>query len=158
MFENYIYMNTVKTIEINKKEVKNMITPNETILNSIQEGVMVIDRNLNVLNANSYILDSLGLEKQDIIGRPCYSVTQCDMQEGEEGGCPLFEALKTGKPSTKRCKRPDKNGDEFHVAVTVYPLLEENGTDRFLHIERDVTEQVMTEKEVKKYIDTLKKR
>lgn len=131
-----------------------MTTSNDSIFNSIQERILIVDKNLNILNANSRMLNSLNLDKQEVIGNPCYRVTKCDLPDG---GCPLFEVLKTDKPSTKRCMRPSKNGNEIHMEVTVYPFLDDEENDRFIHVERDVTEHVRAETEVKKYIDTLKK-
>ena len=131
------------------------MTSNESILDSIEEGILIIDKNLKIVNANSHMLNALNLDKRDVIGKPCYSVTHCNPPDD---GCPLFEALKTGKPVTKRCAYIGKNGSKVHKEVAVYPLMEGENTGKFIHIERDVTERVWAENEIKRYIDTLRKR
>ena len=130
------------------------MTSNESILDSIEEGILIIDKKLNILNANRHILNALNLDKQDVIGRPCYQVTRCDPPDD---GCPLFEVLKTGKPVTKRCTYLGKSGSKAHKEIAVYPLMEGENVDKFIHIERDVTERVWVETEIKRYIDTLRK-
>lgn len=115
-----------------------MTTSDESILDSIQEGVLIIDKKLNVLNVNSHMLNALNLDKRDVIGKPCYSVTRC---EPPDDGCPLFEALKTGKRVTKRCAYIGKSGSKVPKEVTVYPLVEGENASKFIYIERDATER-----------------
>lgn len=131
------------------------LTPNESVLDSIEEDILIIDRNLNILNANSHLLNSLNLEEKDVIGESCYKVTRCDPPDEN---CPLLEVLKTGKSSTKICTYLDKNGSKIYMEVAIYPLGEGKNTDKFIHIGRDVTERVEVEREIKDYIGMLNKK
>ena len=130
-------------------------TSDESILDSIEESILIIDRDFNILNANSCLLRSLDLKKQDVIGKPCYRVVHCDPPYET---CPFQEVLKTGKSSMKRRTCPDENGNEVCTEVTVYPLAEGENTDKFIHIERDITERVKVEKEVEEHISNLSKK
>ncbi|MEE9474883.1 MAG: PAS domain-containing protein [Candidatus Hydrothermarchaeaceae archaeon] len=130
-------------------------TSDESILDSIEESILIIDRDFNILNANSCLLRSLNLKKQDVIGKSCYRVVHCDPPDET---CPFQELLKTGKSSTKRRTCPDENGNEVCTEVTVYPLVEGENTNKFIHIERDITERVKVEKEVEEHIANLSKK
>ncbi len=44
------------------------------ILNSVNEGVIILDRNLSVLEVNQFFLIFFNRERADIIGQKCYSV------------------------------------------------------------------------------------
>ncbi len=125
---------------------------NESILNNIKENILIIDSNFNIINANNRLLTSLDLDEQDVVGKPCYEVTHCDPPDET---CPLSEVLKTGKSSTKRRTCNDKSGSKVHVEVAVYPFTGEKDTDKFIHIERDVTERVRVEREIREHIAKL---
>ncbi len=129
--------------------------PSESILNSIQESILIIDRDSNILNANSHLLNALNLDEEDVLGKPCYMVNRCD---SADNGCPFLEVVKTGTPSTKICTSFDKSGSKLYKEVTIYPLVEGKNTGKFIHIGRDVTERVKIEGEVKDYIGMLTKK
>ena len=132
-----------------------MAISNESIFNSIEEDILILDKNLRIVDANSHALDALNLDRQDVIGKTCYGITHCDPPEG---GCPLFEVLKTGEPAMKRCAYLGKSGSRTHKEVAVYPLIEGENTGKFFHIEIYVTEQARSEAETREYVDSLMKR
>lgn len=131
------------------------LVSSESVLNNIKESILIIDKNFNILNANSRLLDSLDLDEGDILGKPCHKVIRCGPLNET---CPLSQVLKTGESSTKRRTHIDKSGNMIHREVTIYPLMNGGGMDKFIHIERDITERVRVEREIRDYIDTLGKK
>lgn len=47
----------------------------QTIVDSVQEDILIIDTRYKIVDANNAVLHSLGMERDEIIGRPCYKIT-----------------------------------------------------------------------------------
>jgi len=79
--------------ELNKAKKKEELFL--SILNSIPEEILFIDPEYNILDANKAFLDSVGLDKKDIIGSKCYEIFSKigrPCQKGSES-CPLNLAI-----------------------------------------------------------------
>lgn len=121
-------------------------TVNKSILDSIGEGIIIIDKDFNILETN--------IGGQNTVGKKCYEVACCGSTDVD---CPISEVLKTGKSSTKMhiC---NENGDKSYLEITIYPLVEGKNNGSFVHMERDVTERETVSREIREYISVLSKR
>ncbi len=128
---------------------------NDSVINGIEEGILIIDKDYNVLSANGHMLSSLNLDERDVVGKPCYEVARCN-PPGEK--CSLSELLKTGESTAKRRTYLDKSGSKIRTEVAVHLLTGDKNNGKFIHVERDVTERVRVEMELKEYIATLNER
>ncbi len=77
----------------------------ETILDSLAELVVHQDRDMTIVWANRAACESVGLTREQIIGRHCYELwaereTPCE-------DCPVVRAMKTGKPEEGERVTPD---------------------------------------------------
>ena len=82
-----------------------------TVVDTIQDGVMIVDQDGTIISANRGFAVITGYEKDELIGKPC-SILNCDMCEIARNGkgkhwCRLFQA---GSISMKRCTLMKKNG------------------------------------------------
>ena len=68
----------------------------ETILNSINEGVFTVDVNWQITSFNRAAEKITQVQKRDAIGRPCCEVFRASICENE---CALKRTLATGKPT-----------------------------------------------------------
>ncbi len=66
------------------------------IIECISDGVLAIDKSLNITFFNRAARQILGIEERDALGRKCYDIFRTDVC-GEN--CPLRQTLKTGKPT-----------------------------------------------------------
>ncbi len=126
---------------------------NLQVHDSAQEGVIIVDSNFNILDASSTLLKSLDLGWQDALGKKCFRVARCGSTDKD---CPITKVSKSGESSKKMHIYNDENGNEIHMEITVHQLLEDENIEKFVHIERDITERRQVEMEIGKYISMLR--
>jgi PAS domain S-box-containing protein len=115
------------------------------IFNSIQDGLTILDRDLNILRVNP-AQEQLGVP-QPAVGRKCYEVyygrsAPCEV-------CPAMETLLTGKASRKISTRHLPDGPDRFTEIYAFPLLDRtSGQVRaVIKFMRDITEQRQAEAE-----------
>jgi len=128
----------------------------ETILNGIQEFIMVITPNMEIVEVNDAYLKKMGYSREDVIGRKCHEIYQkiiypCDSSEIE---CPLNEVIRNKLPCRQIRTRVNAEGEPLHIEVRVYPVWEKDGRIlNFIHISRDITKQKMEEEEITRRLE-----
>ncbi len=122
----------------------------ETVFSSIQDRVLILEPSLRILDANDAFLQSVGMNKEEVIGKYCFQVSHwLSAPCGEKGlVCPLVESLKTGAIAHAIHEHFDRNHDSCCCEVTTVPLKNQAGqVELFLEIMRDITDEL--EKRVK---------
>jgi two-component system cell cycle response regulator len=125
----------------------------EHIMEGIGDGVLVIDRNYRVLAVNSAAAASIGMEKKEIIGRPCHEVTHKRNEpcSGLDTLCPVSLIFERGEKVVKvlhtHCTA---QGEEHHVEITASPVRDGEG-NIFAMVEtfRDIMEKSSDDELVK---------
>lgn len=129
---------------------------NRSILDNVDEGFVLIDREYRVLSANKAYCRQNKAGDQDVIGRYCYEVAkQYNRPCYEYGeGCVIKHVFATGKPFHSVHTQEDFRGEIRHVETRGIPLVDDAGnltsaikvihdvTDRY----RLETEQIKTDK------------
>ncbi len=117
----------------------------ETILNHIQDIIVVISTEMEIIEVNQTFLDYMGHSREEIIGQKCYEVLQkkdhhCYINDNTF--CPINDVIRNRQPSRRTSLRQvDQNGKQRHLDVIVYPIWEKDGKiSKFIEIGRDVTE------------------
>jgi PAS domain S-box-containing protein len=118
-----------------------------TVLDSIQEGILVISPEYEILRVNEPLLKKLKRTEEDVIGKYCYEVLYGEESPGgpPERICPVAEVIKTHKPRHTRHKHLDSNGKTIHHAVSAYPVIENGEVCRIVEISRDITGEIRTQ-------------
>lgn len=126
-----------------------------SLLSSMHEDILVVDRQYCVRDANRTLLASLCKEQQDIIGLPCYKAlhgreTPC-LIKGET--CPLSSVFQMGQSLTFRSQSAC-NGSKTWADISLSPLKDQSGhtTGAIIAI-RDITYEVELEE---RFIQTQK--
>jgi two-component system, NtrC family, response regulator HydG len=88
----------------------------KTVVDTIKEGIIIINRDGIIVSVNKAMSGLLGYEKGELIGKPC-SVLNCNMcrvvrDQAGHHWCNLF---KMGEIRMKRCIMKKKNGEMFHI-------------------------------------------
>ena len=112
----------------------------------IQEDVMIIGSDYRILDINETLLNKLGLERKEAVGRYCYEITHrlsvpCS---GEDHKCPLEETLMTRKPTTETHIHKDKDNKNVYYSISAYPLFENGEIIGAIELSRDITEDINT--------------
>jgi len=118
-----------------------------TVLDSIQEGILVISPEFEILRVNAILLNKLKRPKEEVVGRFCYEVLY-----GKEapcgpphGICPVAEVIKTHRPHHTRHTHLVSNGRTIHHAVSAYPVMEDGRVSRIVEVSRDITDDIRTQ-------------
>ena len=117
----------------------------ETIVNGIQDHMMVIDLNYRVIEVNRALLQMVGRRREEVVGKHCYEVSHhlehpCT---DPDHPCPLKDAVATGKAASATHVHFDKKGQERYYNVVCHPLYDENGRiHRVVDLARDITQEI----------------
>lgn len=87
----------------------------DSILDALDLAVLTVDPEMNVLTFNRAAERITGLSRDQVIGRPCRRLMDCDL--GQED-CPLEQALRTGEEAT-RSGRLIKSTDGTETTVNI---------------------------------------
>jgi PAS domain S-box-containing protein len=130
-----------------QKELINTRRFLNTVLDSIQEGILVISPEYEILRVNTPLLKKLKRPKEEVIGKYCYEVLYGeDRPTGpEEGLCPVVEVIKTHRPHHTQHKHVDSKGNTIYHSVSAYPVIENGKVSRIVEISRDITSEMKTQ-------------
>jgi PAS domain S-box-containing protein len=123
------------------RESQNFI---RNILDSVDEGFIVVDRNYRILSANRAFCTMVNCPEEEVKGRLCYELSHAAVQPCFEVGddCPVKQTLETGRPHMVAHVHEHPSGTKSYVELKSYPIT--NGTDRVVSVIEtinDVTEK-----------------
>jgi two-component system cell cycle sensor histidine kinase/response regulator CckA len=116
-----------------RKQVEEALRKSEKfvrdILETVDEGFIVIDRDYKIISANKAYLDQVKMPLENVIGRHCYEISHhitvpCH-KVGE--GCSVKHTFDTGEPHTKLHIHHDKEKNPIYVETKSYPLKDAAG-------------------------------
>ena len=113
------------------------------LFNSLDDVILITDRDYNIESINEIGLKLLGKSKEDVIGQKCYQVISGVDNPGEE--CPCRKSLET-----KKVESLDRYEEIFgkYYSIKSSPIFDENGEIiKFVHLRRDITERMLIMKE-----------
>lgn len=111
----------------------------ETIMQSIPDSLLVIDRDFRVVKAN---MSAMATSGRDVVGEPCYMVFHSRNEPCYIHGdvCPAMNVFETGR-SFKTFHTHTEAGVKIYHEITAYPVKDGTGTTKYaVEILRDVTE------------------
>ncbi len=129
-----------------------------TILDGIQEFILVITPDSIIVDVNKPFLEMMGYTRDEVIGHKCYEIYQrsdfpCDKRETI---CPLKKAILNRKPSQQIRPRRGPNGGWRYFEVTIYPIWETDGKiSKFIEISRDITERKKEEEGITRRLEQM---
>ncbi len=114
----------------------------QILFNSFNEAILILNTDLQVIQANKQSTEIFNLSVEQIIGRKCLEITGCEVTPDQE--CPCSVSIKSKSRKSFELKREDK-----WFEVLVDPVI----TDKGLYagaalIFRDITEKKKTEKKL----------
>jgi PAS domain S-box-containing protein len=111
----------------------------ETVINSIGDGIVVLDPRRRIIAANTAFLERSGNAREEVLGCACSEVTQgaCD-----PSNCPTLECLNTGHPQLRISERPKRDGSLAWEEVQASPILGSDGQiSQVVEVWRDISER-----------------
>ncbi len=101
----------------------------KNILETVDEGFIVIDRQYRIISANKAYLNMVNMPLEDVTGKHCYEVshripTPC--YEANED-CAVRRTFATGVPHKASHVHHDSEGDAVYVETKAYPVKDQSG-------------------------------
>lgn len=129
--------------EINRKDTLQYLY---SIINSLDDQLMVIDRAYRIIDVNDAVLRNLNMTKEEILGKFCYRISHNNSKPCSTSRhmCPINSVWETGKAqkTTHIHEHQNGNGIEKHfVDIIASPITDEQGNVvAVVETIRDVTE------------------
>jgi len=129
----------------------------ETILDGIQESILVIDSEMRIVEANKAFRDSMGYTREEVINHKCYQVLQdrnykCDWNMK----CPVDEVQSSKQAVQRVVPRINRDGSVVYIEVSLYPIVGADGSvSRLVEISRDVTRLAGENEEINRRLEEL---
>ncbi|MEW6675898.1 MAG: PAS domain-containing protein [Nitrospirota bacterium] len=126
------------------KKLKRAAEEWRTTFDSMPYGVMLLDREFNIIKTNDYISELTGIPIKELIGKKCYKVIHGTNKPIEV--CPL---LKTKKVSgTESCEYYDARFNKHFKGYVTSVLDKEGLFQRYIISHIDITESKESEKKL----------
>jgi PAS domain S-box-containing protein len=125
---------------------------NRSILETVDEGFVVIDREYRILSANRAYLAQAKLPLEAVIGKRCYEISHRAGRPCHEAGeeCAVRTTLATGTASSALHTHYDSEGREVYVEIRSYPVKDETGAVvSAIEVVKDVTERRQLESQLR---------
>ncbi|MDP3112690.1 MAG: PAS domain S-box protein [Thermodesulfovibrionales bacterium] len=136
-----------KLAEERLRESENFI---RNILDTVDEGFIVIDKDFRILTANKAYCSQTGKICDDVIGRHCYEISHktnrpC-YEEGEE--CAVQQVFTNGEPHAVLHKHLDQDGHILYVGTKAFPIKDTSGNvTSVIETINNITEKYLIEEE-----------
>jgi PAS domain S-box-containing protein len=147
-----------KAIGLEERKLRERTEEMETIINGIQDFIMVITPEMEIIDVNDAFLTKMHYARGDVIGKKCHEVYHkidhpCD---GGQIDCPLRDVVSNKRQSRKIQTRLMPNGEKRYYEVQIYPIWEKDGKiQKFIHISRDITQHKKEEEEITRRLEQM---
>ncbi|MBD3387779.1 MAG: PAS domain S-box protein [Candidatus Altiarchaeales archaeon] len=127
-----------------EEDILNIKTHLETVLDSISESLVVLDRRYNIVSYNRAFREWVGKPKTDLKGRKCYDIIHKFRRTCKK--CVVREVLKSRRPA-ESVHYHQKKGKRVYHETKAYPIFSDGEIESVIYVFRDVTNrETMKEK------------
>ena len=147
-----------KTFTSRERVLQQRTEEMQTILNGIQDLILVITPDQKIVDANEAFLRQMGYSKAEVVGKKCFEIYHQTNQScyGQQSGCPLNTVIRNRQTAKTIRTRTDPHGKTHYMEVTIHPLWEKNGKiSQFLEISHDFTEHMVKEGENRRRLEQM---
>lgn len=130
-----------KKIKSELADCERRANQSEAVLEAITESMAAINFTPDgvILNANNLFLDTIGYEKDEVLGK--HHSMLCDPEYAQSSEYrELWDALRSGRSQSGTFPRRHKNGEKVWLQATYFPVKNKEGNvERVMKIASDVT-------------------
>lgn len=146
-------------IGLEERKLRERTIEIETILNGIQDYILVITPDKKIVDVNDSFLKMIGYSRDRLLGRKCYEIfteISNDQYEICDTKCPMNKVINDRRPAQLVLNQVDNKGQPRYIEVTMHPLWEEDGRiSKFIEISRDITVRLKEEEEITKRLEQM---
>ena len=111
----------------------------ETVINSIDDGIVVLDVDRRIIAANDAFLLRTGSDRNQVLGCCCLEVGPGPCNVGD---CPTLACLKSGARQVRMCERTTSSGAAAWEEIHASPILDASGRlTQVVEVWRDISER-----------------
>ncbi|MBF0556381.1 MAG: diguanylate cyclase [Nitrospirae bacterium] len=136
----------------NEDAVRQLNAFNQTVFNSINDSLIVIDVNdFTIVSANNTFIKEYKLMGDDVIGKQCYDIIHKTSEPCNQQGhsCPVMNMLRTGEYARSEHVHHDTNGNEVHVSCSASPIKDTSGNIvQCVYVIKNISERKYYEKQL----------
>jgi len=147
-----------RTISLKGRRLRERNKEIETILNGIQEFILVITPEKEIIDVNQTFLEKMCYVRDEVIGKKCYEIYQKSNAQcsHDDDACPLNEVVRNHRPVTRIMNRFNQQGEQRYIEISIFPIWESDGKiSKFIEISRDVTERKKEEEEITRRLEQM---
>ena len=140
------------------KKYKRQLEQLKTIIQGIDENILIISPDMEVMEVNDACLKRMGYLREEVIGQKCYKVFQKSNRQCyyDEALCPLQMAKEKKKSCKRIMPRINSQGKVVYLEIGIYPVFDENGElVHFVEISRDVSDYIHEHDEIYNQLEQL---
>ena len=128
-------------------EVKDRESQLANVINSLDDGLVVLDQEFRIVAANHAFCRRIGTHPESLYGRDCHDMMRCRLECEVTGtGCPTARCLVSGELQRATFQVPPENGDGRVEEIHASPVFDLDGNVfQVVEIWRDITERVNEE-------------
>ncbi len=158
LMSHRVFMIFWKAIRSEERKLRAQYLEMKTILDGIQDFILVITPDMEILEANGAFLEKMGYRREEVIGKKCHEVYNrleepCDT--GDQA-CPLREVIRNQRSVRQVRTRGSPHGKLRHFEADIYPIWEKDGKiSKFIHISRDITERKEEEDRITRRLEEM---
>lgn len=136
-----------KTVEDSLRQSEQFV---RNILDTVDEGFIVIARDYRILTANKAYCSQVGGCDETVIGRKCHEVSHRSARPCYDDGeqCAVRKVFETGQPSSALHRHTDTKGALLYVETKAFPLKDASGAvNSVIETINNITEKHLLEEE-----------
>jgi two-component system NtrC family sensor kinase len=129
-----------------------------TVLNSIDDFIMVISPTMEIEEVNQAFLEQMGYSEEEVIGKKYHDVFPQINSPGESDfiGSLLNKVIQSRRPSQQVLTRVDREGQQHLVDVKIFPVWEKEGKiSKFIEVSRDISDLLKEEEEMTRRLEKM---
>lgn len=111
----------------------------ETVINSIDDGIVVLDADRKIMAANDAFLQRASNSREQVLGCCCYQLEPgpCNLSD-----CPTLACLRSGQRQVRICERKTGNKTVAWEEIHASPILDASGRlAQVVEVWRDISER-----------------
>jgi PAS domain S-box-containing protein len=138
-------------VESRERDIKDAKKRLETLFNSVEDYILVIDPEYRIVDANPAALSFSKCSREELIGRHCYEVNHMEEHPCKPPTvCTLKEVLKKGESIRLEHVHYDGEGKPHYIELIGSPIRDHEGNIiQLVEICRDITDRVEMYEKVK---------
>lgn len=140
-----------KTEELERTnlEIRNSRDFLETVMDSIEDEIAIINKDMKVIKANKAALKKYSENPEEIHNKPCHSVFHRRGERCEVDDCPARKVFEHGKTFKTVHAHINESGDKSYCEIIASPVFDHNGNVIYMiEVLRDITERVRYDEEL----------